>query len=318
MAVETASPRITDAVVLAAGYGERMRPLTLKVPKPAIHFLNRPAISHVLDNLAEYGVKRVLINTHHLPEKIVEAASPYLDRMEIIFSHEPEILGTAGLFFNLKEKLRGPFFVLNGDIFLKPPLGRLQDRLFRGRADAVLLLKKKFPGRSYTPVKLETDGTVSSIGSGDHFFCGVYAARPSFIEPVTREKKEDLVPLLLKPAVSAGKAGGEAFEGSWHDLGSPNEFLDATRDCLGKMSDGSVLPPSHSRLIFSDSYTALVDQSTPLDRGVKLTGFVTVAESCSVGKGAVLENSVLLPGTAVKEGAEIRNSIVSGNIVMTA
>ena len=122
MAVERASPAITDAVVLAAGFCERLRPITLDVPKPAVHFLNRPLVCHLLDSLAEYGVKRVFVNTHHLPEKIVEAASPFRDRMEVVFSHEPEILGTAGLFFDLKERLRGPFFVLNGDIFLKPPL----------------------------------------------------------------------------------------------------------------------------------------------------------------------------------------------------
>lgn len=317
MAAETGRLMITDAVVLAAGLGERMRPLTLEIPKPAIHFLNRPVICSLLDSLAGQGVRRVFINTHHLPEEIVGAVSPFRDRMEMIFSHEPEILGTAGLFFNLKEKLNEEFFVLNGDIFLEPPLRKLEERLLGGRADAVLLLKQRLKGDGYTPVRLEEDGKVSSIGSGDHFFCGVYAAKRRFIEKVKERKKEGLVPLLLKPSVSSGKVEGESFDGPWHDLGSPRSFLDAVRERLQGMRGGDMEPPPGNRLVVTAACTALVDDSAVLSKGARLGGFVTVAGGCAVAEGALLENCVLLPGTVMAQGAEVRNSIVAGKTVLT-
>jgi NDP-sugar pyrophosphorylase family protein len=88
-------PRIKDAVVLAAGLGERLRPLTLEFPKPAIPFLNKPVICHIFDDLLAYGVTRVFVNLHHLPEKIRESLEPYQRSVEIIYSYEKEILGTA-------------------------------------------------------------------------------------------------------------------------------------------------------------------------------------------------------------------------------
>ncbi|HNQ78326.1 MAG TPA: NDP-sugar synthase [Acidobacteriota bacterium] len=312
MAAEKNSPRITDAVLLAAGYGERLRPITLDVPKPALHFLNRPLICRLLDSLADYGVKRVFINTHHLPEQIVEAASSFRGKMELAFSHEPEILGTAGLFFDLKERLHGPFFVLNGDMFLEPQLGMLEERLLRGSEEAVLLLKKRRPGDSYTPVSLDPEGMVSSIGEGEHFFCGVYAARRLFIDRVTERKKEDLVPLILKPSIMAGKVGGTVLEGAWHDLGSAKSFLEATRDCLDKMRNGIMRPPPGSRFEASLSCSSLIEDSAVLGEAVKLKGFAAIGQGCIIGKGAFIENSVILPGTAVAEGTKVTGSIVLG------
>ncbi len=313
MAGKKPPPRITDAVVLAAGYGERLRPITLDVPKPAVHFLNRPVICHILDRLAEYGVKRVFINTHHLPEKIVEAASPPRDRMEIVFSHEPEILGTAGLFFDLKERLSGPFFALNGDIFLDPPLCNLEERLLGGEDEAVLLLRRRRQEDDYTSLRLEADGRLSGIGEGEHFFCGVYAARPSFIELVRERKKENLVPLLLRPAISAGKVGGKIHEGHWNDLGSPKAFLDATREVLENMRDGGAKPTRGSRLVISSGCTALVEKSAVLGDDVKLAGFAVIGGGCVIGKGAYIENSVILPGTFLADGIKVRDSIVLGD-----
>lgn len=315
MAGKKSPPRITDAVVLAAGYGERLRPITLDVPKPAVHFLNRPVICHILDRLADYGVKRVFINTHHLPEKIVEAASPFRDRMEMVFLHEPEILGTAGLFFDLKQRLSGPFFALNGDIFLDPPLRNLEERLLGGENEAVLLLRRRRQEDDYTPLRLEADGRLTGIGEGEHFFCGVYAARPSFIAPVKERKKEDLVPLLLRPAISAGKVGGEVYERHWNDLGSPKAFLGATREVLESMRHEGTKPTRGSRLVTSGGGTALVEGSVVLGDQVKLVGFAVIGRGCVIGKSAHIENSVILPGTFLADGTVVRDSIVLGGKV---
>jgi len=309
-------PRITDAVVLAAGLGERLRPLTLDTPKPALHFLNRPVIHHILDSLVCHGVRRAFVNTHHLPDKIEEALAPYHGTMEIVVSREPHILGTAGVFFNFKEKLPENFFVVNGDIFLDPPLAALESALLSGNDEAVLLLKERGLEENYTPLHLEFGGKISAIGEGRHFFSGLYAARRSFIAPVTEPVKRELVPLLLKPRIERGEIGGVVYSGEWRDLGSCATFLEATRDALSKMRLGPMAAPQGSSLRCGEEYEALVSDDASVGDGVVFKGFAAVGARCSIGKGAFLENAIVLPGTAVRQGTELKNCIVLGELVL--
>ena len=109
--------KITTAVILAAGFGKRMRPITDDIPKPLVEVAKKPMIDWILDALKEIGIKDVIINTHYLADKIAEHLSKRTD-LNIRISHEEEILDTGGGVKNMLGMIDdGNIIVVNGDIF---------------------------------------------------------------------------------------------------------------------------------------------------------------------------------------------------------
>ncbi len=145
--------RPTRAMVLAAGLGARMRPLTDTVPKPLIEIDGRPLIDHALDRLAEAGVKEAVVNLHHLADKI-EAHLKARKRPKIRFSRETERLETGGGVRNALPVLgNDPFYVVNSDAFwLNGPsdsLGRMAAIWDDARMDGLLLLQSTVDAYGY-------------------------------------------------------------------------------------------------------------------------------------------------------------------------
>lgn len=136
--------RPRTAMVLAAGFGKRMRPITEKTPKPLIELMGVPLIDRILDRLAEAGVEKAVVNTHHLADQLHRHLR---DRRtpEIVIRHEEELLDTGGGVANaLPEFGEEPFYVLNGDVVWlegrSPALARLADAWDDSAMDAMLLV----------------------------------------------------------------------------------------------------------------------------------------------------------------------------------
>jgi len=142
------------AMVLAAGLGLRMRPLTLLRAKPALPVLDRPLMQFTLERLARAGVRDVVVNLHHLPESVVEALGPGRRYgLRIHYSREPEILGTGGGPRAVRDFFgREPFLLVNGDVFFDFDLRALVARHLASGAVATLALRPQPDARSYSPV----------------------------------------------------------------------------------------------------------------------------------------------------------------------
>lgn len=310
MAQKNKAPIIKSAVVLAAGMGERLRPITEEIPKPAMEFLNSPIIHRLFDMLLKYGIERVFVNLHHLPAKIKGALKPYENLVDIVYSYEKNILGTAGFFANFQKMLPEYFFVLNGDIFLDAPLSELERTLLQKNYEAVFLLKKTKKKEKYTRLRLSDEGTISAIGKGGHFFCGVYAASKSFASSIVREERKELAADLMAPKIKRGLLGGLVFKGDWYDLGEPGAFLKATQECVKKIAGNRLSFPANSRLVKGESFLALVDKTAKIEKGTQIFGFATVAKKSRLHGGAKIENAVLLAGTSIDRFRNVKNAII--------
>src|SRR5437867_5193526 len=134
---------ITQAFVLGAGLGTRLRPLTEDLPKPLVPIFQKPLVTFAFDHLIDIGITKFLANTHHQPERFAEAfpQSTYRDR-RIQFFHEPDLLETAGGIANIVDSLGNePLLVYNGDILTDLPIGRLIDNHFRENNIVTLALR---------------------------------------------------------------------------------------------------------------------------------------------------------------------------------
>jgi len=205
------------ALILAAGRGERLRPLTDHTPKPLLEAGGRPLIEHTISALARAGFTELVVNLAHLGEQI-QARLGDGSRLgvSIAYSHEgEEALETGGGIFNALPLLGdGPFAVVNGDLATDFPFERLRGHP-RGLAHLALV-----PNPHHHPKGdfALADGTLSATGEPRHTFSGIGVYRPGLFS-ACKPGKFPLAP-LLREAMAEGLVSGELYEGFWMDIGT--------------------------------------------------------------------------------------------------
>ena len=226
------SARVARAMVLAAGLGLRLRPLTLTMPKPLVRVGGTTMLDRVLDRLAEYGVELAVVNTHHLGEQIARhVAARRAPR--IVLSHEDELLDTGG---GVKKALPllgdAPFFVVNSDLLwtdgAEPALGRLARAWDDARMDTLLLLQPTARAYGYDgrgDFFMAEDGGLRLCRAGEtapYLFAGVQIVHPRLFRDAPDGKFS--LNLLFDRAAAARRLFGLAHLGGWYHVGTPDSL----------------------------------------------------------------------------------------------
>jgi NDP-sugar pyrophosphorylase family protein len=229
------------AMILAAGLGTRLRPLTEYRAKPALPIRGRPVISLLLDFLARHGIGEVMINLHHLPETVraaVEEDSPA--QIRISWSEESKPLGTGGGIRRAASFLAASdeCVVLAGDMLLDLDLGDLVARHRRSGRDATLVLRDDPRAIDFGTIGIDTAGRVTRIGnawgSEVNARCGIFTGVRIFSKQIfddwpEQDAFEDLRGWLV-PGIEVGRIGvGAEFvapqDSVWEPVGTPSEYL---------------------------------------------------------------------------------------------
>jgi MurNAc alpha-1-phosphate uridylyltransferase len=204
------------AMILAAGRGERMRPLTDRTPKPLLAAGGRPLIEHIVVALVAGGIADVVVNTAHLGEQIEDyLGDGHRFGARIVYSPEGEALETGGGIFRALPLLGdGPFLVVNGDIATDFPFARLLDQP-QGLAHLVLVPNPPHHARGDFALD---GGLVHDAGPERHTFSGIGVYRPELFAGCT-PGRFPLAP-LLRAAMPEGQVSGELYEDFWMDIGT--------------------------------------------------------------------------------------------------
>jgi MurNAc alpha-1-phosphate uridylyltransferase len=218
------------AIVLAAGRGERMRPLTDHTPKPLLRAGGASLIEWQVKRLAAAGIREIVVNVSHLAELIVAALGDGARfGVRIRFSHEPQALETAGGIVQALPMLGpDPFLAINADIYCEYDYARLPATLHaleRKQADwsVHLVLVDNPAHHPQGDFTLGTDGIVGA-GRGDRLtFSGIGAYRPGFFDGIAAGTRKPLGPMLYE-AAARGRVYGERFGGRWVDVGTPERL----------------------------------------------------------------------------------------------
>ncbi len=228
------------AMVLSAGLGKRMRPLTDDRPKPMVPFMGRPLIDHALDRLADAGVERAVVNLHYKGEMIREHLAGR-DDLEIVFSEEPVLLETGGGVGNALKLLGDdPFYVVNSDaVWLNggtDALGRLAGLWDGARMDALLMLHATVDAYGYDgpgDFNADTLGRLTRRPEGEispWLFAGVEIVDPAVFAG-TPEGPFSLN-VVFDRAMERERLYGMRHDGEWFHIGTPaglaeaEEFMD--------------------------------------------------------------------------------------------
>jgi MurNAc alpha-1-phosphate uridylyltransferase len=230
---------IRKAMILAAGLGQRMRPLTDTLPKPMLSAGGKPLLQYHLEALAAVGVEEVIINLAYLGEKIrAFVGTGERFGLTIFYSNEPEPLETAGALLNALHLLGdGPFILINGDVWTDFPLGRLCNYSLPVSIDAHLILVANpefHPIGDFSP---NTSGVLENNPHLDKFtFAGMSVVHPRLIKYYPNRRVKFPLGEVLKYGINHKRISAEVYRGLWSDVGTP-ERLALLGEQLSKIKD---------------------------------------------------------------------------------
>ena len=322
-------------LILSAGLGERLRPLTLTRAKPSLEFLNVPMLGfpyHWLDTL---GLTDLAFNTHHLPDSIRVAAMHVADpEVNLHFTFEPAILGSGGGIWNARFHLQGPdtFAVANGDaVVLFPREETLRDMLaFHQRHDALAtLLTCPLPGvgEKIPGVWMNEDGLVSGFGkksTAPAAKCYHYASFMLLSNEIWRDYPEGNSNILydvLSPRLERGERvyGYNVEDLRWFETGNSHDYLAASETCLREWRDRTMVGAAVERIVtrfggpFGDRSNLeelrLIADSAKVRASAVFRNFAVVGPGAHVADQARVERGVLLPGAKLAAGTTLLNAV---------
>jgi mannose-1-phosphate guanylyltransferase len=295
------------AVVLVGGEGTRLRPLTETIPKPLVPLVDRAFLHHVLDHLAAHGVHEVVLSSAYLESVFHAFIEARRGDPSITWITESTPLGTGGAVANAARAagFDETFLVLNGDILTDLDLTALIEFHRSRGAAATITLTEVGDARPFGLVNMADDSRVLEFREkplepvAGVVNAGTYVLEPAALDGVPGGRSVSIEREIF-PGLIASGAGVYGFvsDAYWIDLGTPAKYLQATFDVL----DGKV-----GGLRFAAPFVASGARVSPLAR---LGRSVAVCEGARVEEGAVVHDSVLLPGAIVHAGAEIDGCIV--------
>jgi len=331
-----------DAVVLVGGFGKRLRPLTLTVPKNLVPVAGVPLIERVIAQLAAHGVDRVVLSLGYRPDSFFAAfPSNTAAGVPLTYVVEPEPLDTAGAIrFAAKEAgVRDTFVVANGDVLTDLDVTALVDaHCFSGAEATIALTPVDDPSR-FGVVTTDPDGRVTDFvekpapgtSPSNLINAGTYVFEPSVLARIAGDRKVSVEREVFPAIAAAGRLFALASDRYWLDVGLPDAYLQATTDLLdGSRGAGPPAPGADRRA--EGGWTlgepvveqgADIDDQSLLCDGCRVGSAVeahrsVVGPASRVATGARLQDAVLLAGAILGEGAVVERSVIGPGAVVGA
>jgi mannose-1-phosphate guanylyltransferase len=308
------------AIVLAAGYGTRLVPLSNYLPKPLIPVLGKPLLWHILSRLKACGIMEAGVNMHHHADMVQEFLRTQNAGMPVTVSHEPVILGVAGGIGAFRSFVHNEeFFLLhNGDVLSAIPLTQMAEAFLNKRPLIGMVLHDHPP---YNNVCTAEDGRICDLRdtlkpascARRLAYTGIAFMDRRVLDFIPEQRSCDLIPICLD-IIRAGRYRIDALiaEGyAWRDVGTVESYFEAHRDILVHKSpllENTAIPGNGIHLA----------EDVVVEEGVKFSGFASVGKRCVLKKNCRIENCIIWDDVVIDEHAVVKNAIVGRGFQINA
>lgn len=302
------------AMILAAGFGTRLFPLTIDRTKPAIPFLGKPLVGYVAEYIAKFGFRDVVVNLHHQPESVQNAlgdGSEFGVRINYTLE-EPDILGTAGALDNARHLLENDtFLIINGKIITDIDINAALETHSKTGALATMVLLPNKTYERFSIVETENDRIKgfgdfadksmmnSNNGKVPMMFTGIHILEPRVFDYIPRGKYSDIVPTFYNPALRNGeKIVAHFAKGRWSEVSTIPRYLSVSLKMKG-IKNGKNVVGKNARI----ASTASIHETV-------------VWDDVSIGENASISRSVIGDGVTINEGENFEDvAIVKAEMV---
>jgi NDP-sugar pyrophosphorylase family protein len=304
-------------MILAAGFGTRLWPLTEDRTKPAVPFLGKPLVAYAVAYLGEYGIRDLVVNLHHRPESVKQAlgdGSAYGAR--ISYSIEPEILGTGGALDKVRDQLDGDdFAVVNGKIVTDLDLGAAIEAHRERNAIATLVLKPNHKREHFTVVECDAEGRmVGYAGFPDDpqngaraaegaplMFTGIQVLSPRIFDYIPRGRFSHTTSEAFPAAIEAGELVlCHVEDGEWREMSTLARYLSESlevareRGIAAIAGEGSVVEPG------AEVAESVLWRDVRVEAGASVYASI-LGDGVRVPAGERIERSVVVRADVVRE-----------------
>lgn len=306
-------------MILSAGYGTRLKPLTNYLPKPLFPVLNKPLINFSIKLLKNVGIEEIVVNTHYMAEKIEN----YLKTKDslIKISYEPKILGTGGGLKKVEPFLKDDTFILiNSDIIISIDLNEVINFHKKMGGIATLVLREDANAEKFGVIEIDKDNRITSFIGKEVFksdkykkgmFTGIHVIEPEIFKFIPKEEysciNHDIYPLLFKENIPIYGYFTKSF---WSDLGTIKSYLETNFELLNIKSlfeenykyiknNTMIIPP------------VLIGEDVFFSENCIVGPNVILGDRCKLGKNVILKNSVVWEKAVIKDKEEYCGSIIT-------
>ena len=290
------------AMILAAGMGKRLRPLTTVYPKVLVPVVNKPVVDRAVEFLKIHGVQEIIINAHHHYQKIIDylkKGNPFGMRTEVRI--EKEILGTGGGIRNTQDFWdKDPFIVINGDILTDIDLGKAYE-FHLNRDNLITMVLHDFP--VHNKIGVDNEMNILSIGPGTSLkgtfaFTGIHIMNPEILDYIPENKRYSIIECYrrlidLRKPIRGYLATGHR----WIDIGTKADYL---------RSNFNLLPPERISIA----------PECHVDPDATLKDWAVIGKRSSIERGALVKRSVLWNDVTVRQGIKVVDSVVTSGVIV--
>lgn len=311
------------ALILAAGYGTRLEPLTLAVPKPMAPIVNLPTMQHNLELLKRHGLREIVANIHYHPEQIENYfGDGHAFGVDLAYSFEEDLLGTAGGVKHMARKIAkvdGTFLVLSSDALTSVNLNRLIDFHKSKKALATIALAPVPDSREFGIVMRDAGDKVvgfmekpePGVAQSDLANTGIYVFEKEILEMIPDgfyDFGRQLFPKLVEE--KAAVFGYKMVE-YWNDVGGLEKYIQSNFDAM----KGALNIRIPGRKV---SRSTWMGDRTKIDPTARFEGAVIIGDRCSIGKNVYIKDAVVGDKCVIKEGASITGSVLWSDVVISS
>jgi NDP-sugar pyrophosphorylase family protein len=318
---------LRKAMVLAAGVGRRLRPLTVRSAKPALALMGRPLIDYILRRLSRAGFEEAVVNLHHHPQTVTPSLDDAPSGLTITRSLEAELLGTAGGLSRAAEHFSSEraFLLMNADTLVDFDLDAIAHTHETSDALATLLLRPRPSGSAYSSVHVGDGGRIEGISTsakaksastgieGEWMFAGVWVLSPEIFKYLSGRAaglEKELLPRLIEDRAVVACPQNT----NWVTIDTPRRYLSA---CLSMAREGWFEEDWNVKALPDHPpVTAWAGTGTKVARGAVLRGGVVLGQRCRVGKRAHLETVLCWDDVIIPAGVKLVNCIVTHGVTL--
>jgi len=320
------------AVVLAGGFGTRLRPLSCTRPKHLFPIGNKPQLDWTIEKLAKSGAKEVILAVNYMADIYVQHYRKTKQKPKISFSRDipasdrgalfQRPLGTGGPIKNV-EKLIGrkePFLVLNGDILTNIDYAELMKKHgTKNKAIATIALYRVEDPSRYGVAELTKDNRVLLFiekpprqkTPSNLINAGIYVLEPEIFDYIPSGRPISIEREVFPKLAEEGKLYGYDFEGLWTDIGEPEDYLNANKLWLdNEIKKSQVGKDVHMKDDVKIKNPSTIGNATTIGEKSEIGPHVTLGEHTTIGKGVHIENSIIFPGAIISDFTSVRNAII--------
>ncbi len=300
------------ALVLAAGFGTRLKPLTENRSKVTLPLAGVPVVVRVIRLLKSIGIDEIAVNLHHSPVSVREAVERCGER--VTFSNEEEILGTGGALWGARDFLAGSrVLMINGDCYYGAPDLDAAIRFHRSRGSlATMVLTDMPPDENYRGVKTAPDGRLLKIagrpegaaGGGEQLhFTGIHILEPEYLRRIGAGFSDINSSHHVNAIAEELPVFGYHTNFPCYDLGTPSRFLRAARELICIENESS--RPGNA---------VIIGPGCRIDPSATITGPSEIGAGCRIGEDCLVERSVLLENVTLEPGSRVTDSLLGERI----